>query len=144
MKNRLAIITVLFTMTLVLTAASTDAQTKRSIKIEIPFEFVVGEDVYAAGEYIIERLNPRNPSVLILKNGAADGKKILLTQRIESKNGLKDTKIVFSKYDNVYFLSEIWRGGTRNGLRVIYGKSEDNSVRIAKAEPEKIVFKTSP
>lgn len=144
MKNRLATITVLFTTLAFLTAVSTAAQTKRSMNIEIPFEFIVGEEVYDAGEYTLERLNPRNPSILMLKNSEGVGKKIFLTRRIESQDGLKEAKIIFSKYDDVYFLTEIWRGGSRNGRKVINGKSEDRYTRLAKAEPERIALNVLP
>lgn len=65
---------------LILTATSANAQSGRTMSVEIPFDFTIADNSYTAGEYTIGRLNRQKPSILILRKKDGKEKKIILTQ----------------------------------------------------------------
>lgn len=139
MKKQITTV-VLLSVILVLTAVSMKAQTTSAFKVEIPFEFIVEGQTYQPGEYTIGRVNRQNPLMLILKTAEGEEAKVLLTRRMRSKNLVKNPSIVFSKYGETYFLSEIWTGNSKNGLQLPEGKIERNSQKFELAKKEKVTL----
>lgn len=142
MKKQFTTITILIIAVLLFTAA-VNAQSRGMMKMNIPFEFYVGGDLYESGEYLIERLNPRKPSILILKNTEGEDKKILLTQAVGLKGTMNDARVIFSKYEDSYFLSEIWMPNSENGLQLLKSKSEQEIETTMKTELEEIEVRAS-
>jgi hypothetical protein len=68
-----------------------------SLKADIPFAFQVGNKPMPAGEYWIQRANDQDRG-------------LALTLAVDAKDGKSDPVLVFHKYGNSYFLSEIWTG----------------------------------
>lgn len=144
MKKQLTIAAVLAVLVLALTTVSADAQGRRAMKIDIPFDFIIGGDSFEAGEYTVGRLSPQKPSILILKSRTGESRKIFLTQPLHSEIAVKKPRVIFSKYEGTYFLAEVWAAGVKNGAELRKSKSEQSlMVEIAKARREKIVLTAS-
>jgi hypothetical protein len=143
MKKQFATIIMSVAAILVLTAVSANAQSRQTITVNIPFEFTVAGETYAAGEYKIGRLNPMEPAMLILKKKKGNEMKIFSTQNLKSKTGVENLSVVFSKSGDSYSLSEIWTGGIGSGRQTIKSKNERKAQQLLKAEQEKVVLKAS-
>lgn len=139
MKRNTTAIAILVTI-LVLTAISAKAQSARTLKVEIPFEFIVDGETYQPGEYTIGRVNPQRPLMLILKDTEGTEKKVVMTQRMRSKNLVDSPTVVFSKYDDTYFLSEVWTGSTKNGLQLPKTNNEKSAQRTEITRKEKVLL----
>ena len=87
---------------------SAQAQKVNQYKASIPFDFNVGSKTFAAGEYAFGLSNPlaHQPSLTIrdLKNGKTHVFLITRNQADEFKSG---AQILFNRYEDQYFLSEI-------------------------------------
>jgi hypothetical protein len=103
----------------------------------------VAGKTYGAGKYTIERFNPAEPGMLILKKKDGGVKKIFLTQNVKSKTGVENARVVFSKAGDSYSLSEIWTGDKKGGLQTISSKNERKAGQALRAKQEKVVLEAS-
>jgi len=108
MKNKFA----QFLMLIVLTvgfAAFANAQTGQTHKATIPFDFIVGDQSFNAGEYTVNfGVSSSVKGNFLLRS--ADGKKSAIVSQTVSKNSdedLKQTNFVFYVSNNHYYLAEV-------------------------------------
>ena len=125
MKNQVYRVIALFGLFLGLAAAGVRAQAPSKVEVNIPFEFSAGNTTLRPGVYSIKRLSG---NFLMLRR--VDGKSSVILNApltltsIETKAG---ERLVFNKYGEQYFLSQIW-------LTVDTGR--ELSVRKKAAKPE--------
>src|SRR3974390_1460790 len=87
----------------VLSAAAAFAQGPDTMRVSVPFDFVVGHQTMPAGEYVV---NPDvGGSVVALKNGRAAA--MIIGPALHSL-GDRGARLVFHRYGNTYFLVEAW------------------------------------
>jgi hypothetical protein len=124
MKRQLMTVLMCLSYVVTLAASSANAQSKQGITIDVPFNFIVDGKTLEPGQYKIERLNSGMPAMLVLKT--ADGRKVkaFWTSRVEVMKPEKEGKLVFLRYGENYFLSEVWTGGERNGRRLARSETE--------------------
>jgi hypothetical protein len=101
-----------------LTFSSALGQSDRQNFIHIPFDFTVGEKSFSAGKYAIERNRKDSDAVWVIRDKENGGSVVLMTQPTRSIDTQEDTKLVFHRYDDVYFLSEIWTPGSNTGRKL--------------------------
>jgi hypothetical protein len=117
MKN-LRYALVAFTVLFIATAAH--AQTSR-VAASIPFNFVVGDHDYPAGDYLFAN----NGVVLQITNTQnAAPKTMILSQPCEKLTAPTQTKVVFERMGGSYFLQQIWVAGESRGRELPKSKSE--------------------
>lgn len=139
MKNQTTIV-IFLTAVFVFNAVSVNAQTRRLIKAAIPFDFTIGDETFSEGEYSIARLNRQKPSILVLQGIKNNKRIIFLTQKKVAKNAFKNPRLVFSKFGDSYFLSEIWTIGTKNGRKLINKQLEKNSEQDTGLKTETVIL----
>jgi hypothetical protein len=100
-----------------LTFSSALGQSDRQTIINIPFNFTAGEKAFPAGTYVIERNSKDSDGVWVLRHQDA-GKTFLLTRPVRANETQEDTKVVFRRYDDLYFLSEFWTAGDQTGREI--------------------------
>lgn len=91
-----------------LAALSLHAQSPQSVVAKIPFNFQAGKVMLPAGEYEVDtRLGP---GIVRLASHEQKAAAILLT--INKYSAVPDTRarLVFNRYDNEYFLAQVWNG----------------------------------
>jgi hypothetical protein len=81
-----------------------------SFKADIPFAFQVGNKAMPAGEYLVQHVPSANESAQMIRRTDSSAAALALTFEVGSKNGKSEPELVFHKYGNSYFLSEIWTG----------------------------------
>ena len=116
-----------------LTFASALGQSDRQIIINIPFNFSVGEKAFPAGKYVIERNRRDSDTVWVIRHKDNVGKAVLLTRPVRANETQDDTKLVFRRYDDLYFLSEFWTAGDQTG-REIQISNRERALEKALAE----------
>ena len=92
-----------------------NAQLSQGLIAKVPFDFVAGYKSFPAGEY---RVASQSPSVLAVRS--LDGKTtgFVLSQRTESVVPPTYSRLVFNKYGDKYFLSQIWAEGITSGAEL--------------------------
>jgi len=116
-----------------LTFSSALGQSDRQTIIHIPFNFSVGEKAFRAGKYVIERNRKDSDTVWVIRHKDNSGKAILLTRPVRAIDTVEETRLVFSKYGDLYFLSEFWTPGSNTG-REIQISNRERALEKALAE----------
>lgn len=128
MKNLMlrlfAIITLLVTVAFASALASVSAQTPgHSIKASVPFEFNVGDKTLAAGAYDIGRIN-NDGTQMRISNLDTNSSASRLTQSVQANEPKEQSILVFKRYGDRYFLSQVWLVGEKEGRQMLKSKSE--------------------
>ncbi len=135
--KRLIMLTVLG----MLTTISAHAQSGRVFTVTIPFNFYVGGKTLTAGQYLVGRSTQSSAEGLVLR-GAKDGTGVfVLTRGIQTADIQSQSKLVFRRYEDQYFLAEVWTSGASSG-RELPGSRKERLIKqeIAKhgANPQKV------
>ena len=105
---------------LLLTTASAYAQTI-DVRADVPFKFVVAGRAMPKGEYTIRTLDSIDHALSI--RGEGQKPSIFLANSCVSLKSVQ-TKLVFNRYGDQYFLSEIWTEGTDAGYQLARSRRE--------------------
>ncbi len=104
----------LITLPLLLTAVTLFAQTAGNqllMKVNVPFAFTVDNQTLPAGRYDVKSVTPEHSIALI----SADGKHTFIVKDLPNyaSSPSPDSRLVFHKYGNEYFLVQIWTAGDK-------------------------------
>jgi hypothetical protein len=121
-----AMLTLIVAIALATAVVSANAQSSRLVVADIPFDFVVGDQTMPAAEY---RVRPALGSGLIIQSADANNSAMRLTSGIESRKNKTQARLVFHRYGNRYFLSEVWTGGRDSGLQLNTSSQERAAAR---------------
>jgi hypothetical protein len=135
MKRQLKTMAVILGLVVVAGAGVAQAQIISRLKSDIPFSFYVRNRLMPAGAYTIAELNPGSGMMEIR---SADGKSaaMFLTINKQEKDTRTPSELIFHKYGDKAFLSEIVEQGEMDGAEVVKSKMEK---RLEKATREKEV-----
>ena len=137
-------------ITIIAASVSAKAQSlDYRLTANIPFDFSVADQKLPAGKYWINRAQPSNGD-LILQIRSKDGHANVLNMTIPkvTLNQVNRGALVFHRYGDDYFLSEVWPEGSSTGRELPKSRAErelarnggDNKI-AAMNEPElKIVI----
>lgn len=95
------------------------AQLINRLKFETSFDFNIKNQKFPAGKYTIERLNPVDPRILILRGENGEMSHILFTNPIDREESAATSQIIFKHNDEGYYLTKIWVDGELNGYGVL-------------------------
>jgi hypothetical protein len=117
---------VLLGVGLLLATAPAFAQTIR-LKAEIPFNFMVGKTTLPSGEYTIRSLSDQVLSI----SGLGQHSILFTASTCRSLKAAPQSKLVFARYGDRYFLSEMWTEGNSVGRELPKSHRE---LRVAENE----------
>ena len=92
------------------------------IKARVPFDFVLGNKAVPAGEWTVQSASMSG--VLLIQNTGAKVGVLSTSQRDETKKPAGSCALVFHRYNNRYFLSEIEIEGSRIAYQLPEGKTQ--------------------
>ena len=133
----------LLTAMLMFSGMTVKAQSlEQKIKVNVPFNFTVGDKEFQSGEYVIQRAQP-DEGDLILRVSSLDGKTSTMgmTFPVVGLELTRHEKLVFTRYGDRYFLSEVWAAGADTGRGLPKTSAERE---LAKNYPFEISSTTSP
>jgi hypothetical protein len=82
----------------------------RSIEVNVPFAFEVGNKSMPAGSYRVESVPTGAGCIEILRSNNGDVRLPIPTTAATSINGTPASALIFHRYGNRYFLAEIQTG----------------------------------
>lgn len=106
--------------------ASANAQSSNRLVADIPFEFVVGDQAMASGEYTLEATGMQGNALIILSRNAKCSA-IRLTNVIAPASNQEDktrARLVFHRYGQRYFLAEVWSVADSTGRQLLKSRHE--------------------
>ena len=111
MKRQLfAVVMVLATL---LVGGSAFAQ-DMNVKVTIPFNFVVMGKTLPAGSYSLRAIT-QDGKTLMVESADRQERATINSFAAESLEPADHTKLVFHRYDNRYFLAQVWIEGNNRG-----------------------------
>jgi hypothetical protein len=93
-------------------------------KAKIPFDFNVGDMTLKAGEYTIKSATASVPPMLVIVDADSRPQAIVNCIRIEAVENNGHRRLLFTRYGDHYFLSQIWLSETEAGASVRKGRLE--------------------
>jgi hypothetical protein len=85
------------------------------VRITIPFEFVIKDKVLPPGDYIVKRSVSENPEMLLIRSVDGSRGAYVLTSNVQANTRQNESKLVFHRYGDQYFLSQVWTAGETAG-----------------------------
>ena len=103
------------------------AQTSRRVVATVPFSFIVGDKELPAGTYGVQ---PTTIGSGVLRIAGTENAKstVRLTTSLR-RNNAGTGKLVFHRYQDQYFLSEIWQTGESGGRQLMKSSREKAAQR---------------
>ena len=120
---------------LLLAVSAANAQEAR-VKANVPFDFVVGDQVMPAGEYIVGPAGSLGQAIAIRSENGTD---TALTMPCSLSAPSKDSKLVFHAVAGRYFLSQIWVEGYAQGRQLRTSKTEARLAKDAQASTNLVI-----
>jgi hypothetical protein len=109
---------------LLLTATALFAQTENRtlMKINIPFLFSADNHTLPAGTYYVRTVTPERSISLV----CTDGKHSLVVNDMPNYAGepSSDSRLVFQKYGDEYFLTQVWTSGDNVARNLLISKRQ--------------------
>jgi hypothetical protein len=129
--------TMMFALTVLLFATATQAQ-QTNVKASVPFDFVVGNHTYPAGDYSIKSINDAGSSILV--RNAQDNSIASLQMSSTCANAApsRTTKLVFLRMSDSYFLSQVWVAGNSAGREFPKSKAQTQLAQNHE-KPERVI-----
>jgi len=90
------------------------AQTIR-MKADVPFEFIVNGSTLPPGQYTIQSFGTADGKTLLLRNADKNENATVNSFNVESRKSASQTKLIFHRYGDRYFLSQVWVAGNERG-----------------------------
>ena len=108
MKSARTLITIVLLFTAVTLFAQT-TETQRLMTVNIPFAFAVADHSLPAGQYLVLTVTPER-SIRIV---STDGKHSAIVNDLPNYGSAPspDSRLVFHKYGDEYFLAQVWTAG---------------------------------
>jgi hypothetical protein len=105
-----------------LEAASMYAQGSQKLTVQVPFGFHVGDSILPSGEYIVS--TDVAPGVVRVRSADARSSVMILSMPTQTLATPTTGKLVFNKYGDEYFLSQIWKAGVNTGNKLRQSRRE--------------------
>ncbi len=128
----------LLAMVVVLAVGSAYAQlpSPGGVKANIPFNFTVNRMTLPAGEYTVS--NSGTSGVLLISAQDSSQRGFISTIGVQANKGSSQTKLVFHRYGDQYFLSQIWVSGESSGRELPRTRAEKEL--MAKAASDSVTI----
>lgn len=133
-RNRFAVVSCLF---IFLAVPALLAQSH--LIANVPFDFTLDQKSMHSGQYDVRSVSEQ---VELLRNLDTDGSAFFAKSvRVQAQQA-PDAKLVFHKYGDKYFLSQVWDGNSDTGIELLMSKHE-REIRMAgnrfSASPEIVI-----
>jgi hypothetical protein len=103
-------------------AAAAHAQ-QTNVKATVPFDFVLDNHVYPAGEYSVKTIGNSEKTLRIDSSKQAVSSMVLSNACVQLEPS-DTTKLVFHRVGDTYFLFQIWREGYSQGREFPMSRTE--------------------
>jgi len=99
------------------------------VKADVPFEFIVNGSTLPPGQYTIQSFGTADGKTLLLRNADKKENATVNSINVESGKTAPETKLVFHRYGDRYFLSQVWVEGNNLGRALPKGHREAELAR---------------
>lgn len=122
-------------MALTAMATTRVAQAQDPLAVNIPFDFMAGNTQLPAGEYTVKVSGPTNTVILVSRKDSTVSA-FMNTNAAVSVEPQSQSKLIFNRYGNRYFLSQVWTEGNSQGRQLLKSAREKEMSQIAKLDTQ--------
>ncbi|MGH9842538.1 MAG: hypothetical protein ACREEM_27670 [Blastocatellia bacterium] len=97
------------------------------LKANIPFDFSVGNKTLPAGVYTVTPLT--TPGALRIRREDCRAAALVQTQSVQARHDQDQTKLVFRRYGDQYFLAQVWTAGESDVRELQKSRTERELVK---------------
>ena len=121
-------------MAIIAAGVSAQAQSLQyKLTADIPFEFSVTDKKLPAGKYLVSRAyETSGDTVLQIKSAEGDDVVTRFSIPVVTFNLKKQSELIFHRYGDQYFLSEVWPAGGGTGRAFVKTHAERELARNAR------------
>ncbi|OFW30248.1 MAG: hypothetical protein A3J28_11860 [Acidobacteria bacterium RIFCSPLOWO2_12_FULL_60_22] len=117
-------------------AAPLFAQSKKTLVAKIPFEFVVGDRTLPASEYIVEHVFWGSSAIRIQTEDGPGPYGLTTSMLVQRPVHEAEGKLIFHRYGDTYFLSQVWLPTRITGQQVPKPKRERELAQQVNSRPQ--------
>jgi len=117
----------LLSLSVMLAVVAVSATPTGSIKAHIPFDFSVGNKTLPAGAYTVAPLT--TPGALLIRHEDGRTAAMVITSGMPAQQEQGQTKLVFHRYGDQYFLAQVWTAGDSDGRELRQSRTERELVK---------------
>ena len=111
------------------------AQAQEPSVVNIPFDFVAGNKTLPAGEYSVKVSGPER-TLLLIDRKDATASVFMGTDAVLAGGPQSESKLIFNRYGDRYFLSQVWTAGNPRGRQLLKSAREKEMAQTAKIETQ--------
>lgn len=104
----------LFTAALAMAVTTVATAQTIKVKVNVPFNFIVNRATLPAGEYLVQSVDDEG-KVLAIRDLDTNTTNLVASNSCRSLKSASQTKLVFHRYGERYFLNQIWVEGNNDG-----------------------------
>src|SRR4030095_8731159 len=109
MKKQALKVFSMLSLSVILGVVSAHANPAGPVKANIPFDFTVANKTLPAGAYTVVPMT--TPNVLLIRHEDGRAAAIVITNPMPARQEQGQTKLVFRRYGDQYFLAQVWTEG---------------------------------
>lgn len=138
MRKRSLVMASLMVFTIL--ASTRVAQAQDPLVVRVPFDFVAGTAKLPAGDYMVKTAGPMS-SLLLASRTDPMVSAIVPSNSTASADVQRESKLVFNRYGDRYFLAQVWTAGSPRGRQLLRSDREKEMAQIARNEgPSQVVL----
>jgi hypothetical protein len=122
-------------MALTAMACTQVAQAQDPIVVNVPFDFMVGNKTLPAGQYSV-KVSGKEQALLLIDREDATQSMFIATNAAVANEPQSESKLVFNRYGDRYFLSQVWTAGYAQGRQLLKTSREKEIAQTAKIETQ--------
>jgi hypothetical protein len=122
-------------MALTAMATTRVAQAQETVVVNIPFDFAAGKTTLPAGEYSL-KVSDSTHSLILISRKDSSASAFINTNAVATANVQTESKLVFNRYGDRYFLSQVWSEGNSQGRQLVKTAREKELALTANIETE--------
>jgi hypothetical protein len=122
-------------MALTAMATTRVAQAQEALVVNVPFDFVAGNQNLPAGEYSV-KVSQTDARIVLIERKDATAAMFIGTNAVVANTIQSESKLVFNRYGDRYFLSQVWNEGNSRGRQLMKTAREKEIAQTAKIETE--------
>jgi hypothetical protein len=108
MKKQILSVCAAFLLIAAVGAVTAPAQSGNRLEANIPFDFIIGGKTLPAGTYAVTSPVESQNSVRLIRSAETRAAAVVMTVPTEPKTNRGPNQLVFHRYGDSYFLSQIW------------------------------------
>jgi hypothetical protein len=120
-------------------ATTVFAQGSERLVVQVPFGFHVGASTLPSGAYTVS--TDAAPGVVKLRSADSKTSVMIIANSVQTLSAPTQGKLIFNKYGDEYFLSQIWKAGNGTGSELRKTRLELETASSARRDRESIMAK---